>query len=155
AGDPDVVAIVRTLDRHGYLPPFGSTKAGADRFVCVSGLRLVHSWELLDASVGLIRDAWPRDELATQAPVLLGLAATLRLNQHLAAGELTRRLARHSANEVLRLARAQHANSRERRLWAHVAAVVVELYNHGRTAAHRLPAPLVPYDAVRLWRTRR
>jgi len=69
--------------------------------------------------------------------------------------ELVRRLARHSATEVLRLARGQHANSRERRLWVHVAAVVVDRYNHGRTAAYRLPAPQIPYDAARQWKTAR
>src|SRR5437588_10102307 len=50
ANEPEVVAIVRTLERHGYLPPYGTSKAGARRFVCVSALRLAHSWGLLDAS---------------------------------------------------------------------------------------------------------
>ena len=155
AGHPQVVAIVDVLRQHGYQPPFGSSSASARRFICVSALREVQGWGLLAPTVALIRDAWPEDELATQAPILLGLAATMRLNPLLALGELSRRLARHSANQVLRLARAEHANSRERRLWAHVAAVVVDLHNHGRTAAHRLPAPLVPYDASRQWKERR
>jgi hypothetical protein len=152
ANDPRVVAIMRTLDRNGYQSPIAAGKASARRFICVGALRDVHAWGLLAPTVALIRDVWPADEMATQAPVLLGLAATLRLYPHLVPRDLTLRLARHSADEVLRLARAQHANSRERRLWAHVAAVVVDLYNHGRTAAHRLSDPQIPYDAVRQWK---
>jgi Family of unknown function (DUF6551) len=152
AKDRQVVAIVNILHRHGYQPPFGSSKASASRFVCVSALREVHGWGLLEAVVALIRDAWPADELATQAPVLVGLAALLRLYPQVTPPELARRLARHSADEVLRLARAQHASSRERRLWVHVIAVVADLYNHGRRAAHRVAASQVPYDAARQWK---
>jgi hypothetical protein len=155
ARDPQVVAIMDVLDRHGYQPPFGVSRASARRFVCVSALREVHGWGLLQPAIALIRDAWATDDLATQAPVLLGLAAVLRLNPQVVPRELATRLARHSADEVLRLARAEHANSRERRLWVHVAAVVVDLYNHGRTAAHRLPAPQIPYDAARQWKDTR
>jgi len=152
ANDRQVVAIVDILDRHGYQRPFGVSKASANRFVCVSALREVHGWGLLEAAVALIREAWPADELATQAPVLVGLAATLRLYPQVTPRELARKLARHSADEVLRLARAQHASSRERRLWVHVTAVVADLYNHGRRAAHRLAVPQIPYDAARQWK---
>jgi hypothetical protein len=152
ANEPDVVAIVRILQRHGYQPPFGTSKASARRFVCVGALREVHGWGLLERTLALIAEAWPDDDLATQAPILTGLGATLRLNPGVPIRDLARRLNRHTANEVLRLARGGHANSRERRLWVHVAGVVVELYNRGRTAAHRLPAPDVPYDATRQWK---
>ncbi len=152
AHDHQAMAIMNILDRHGYFTPFGSSKASARRFVCVGALREVHSWGELEPVVHLIREAWPADELATQAPILTGLAAVLRVYPAVAQTELVRRLARHSATEVLRLARAEHANSRERRLWVHVAAVVVDMYNHGRTAAHRLGAPHIPYDAARQWK---
>jgi hypothetical protein len=155
ARDPQAVAIMNILDRHGYYTPFGSNKASARRFVCVGALREVHGWGQLEPAVGMIRAAWPADELATQAPIVTGLAAVLRVYPGVNQAELVRRLARHSATEVLRLARGQHANSRERRLWVHVAAVVVDRYNHGRTAAHRLPAPQIPYDAARQWKTAR
>lgn len=148
----DVVAIMAILQRHGYLPPWGSSRASADRFVCVSTLREVQSWGLLDATVSVIRAGWPDDELATQTPIVSGLAACVRLYPTLSPRELAKRLARHSAAEVLRLARASHANSRERRLWVHVAQVVVDLYNRGRQAAYRLPAPDIPYDATRQWK---
>ena len=155
ARDPDVVAIVSTLRRHGYRPPFGNQKGSADCFVCVSTLREVQGWGLLDATVGLIHAAWPHDDLATQAPILAGLAACLRLYSPVSSAELRKRLARHSAGEVLRRARAAHANSRERRMWMHVARIVVDLYNHRRSATHRLEAPVIPYDAARQWKSRR
>jgi hypothetical protein len=150
--DRQVVGIMDVLDRHGYQPPFGGARASARRFVCVSALREVHAWGLLEPAVALIRDAWPADELGTQAPILTGLAAVLRLYPQVAPRELGRRLSRHSADEVLRLARAAHANSRERRMWAHVAEVVVDLHNHGRTAANRLAFPQIPYDAAKQWK---
>jgi hypothetical protein len=155
ARDPDVVAIVSVLRRHGYQPPFGSHKGSADCFVCVSTLREVQSWGLLGPTVGLIRDAWPNDDLATQAPILAGLAACLRLYPQLPPPALRKRLSRHSADEVLRLARATHANSRERRLWVHVAGVVMDLYNHGRAAANRVELLAIPYDATRQWKVRK
>jgi hypothetical protein len=155
AKDPQVVAIVDILRRHGYQPPFGASRASASRFVCVGTLREVHAWGQLEPTATLLREAWPADELATQAPILMGLAAVLRLYPQLGACDLVKRLARHSADEVLRLARAEHANSRERRLWVHVAAVVVDLFNHGRTAAHRLDDPQIPYDAARQWKAGR
>lgn len=153
AGDPDVQAIVAVLRRHSYRLPFLSHNGSADCFVCVSTLREVHSWGLLEPAVALIHDAWSEDDLATQAPILAGLAACLRLNESLDRAELRRRLSRHSADEVLRRARVGLANDRERRLWAHVASVVVELYNRGRTARHRLDLPVIPYDAARRWKT--
>jgi hypothetical protein len=154
ANHPHVTAIMDVLDRYGYRPPYGNSRASADRFVCVSALREVHSWGVLEPAVAVIRQAWRADELATQAPILLGLAAVLRLYPRLPADELARRLERHSAAEILRLARASCANSRERRLWVHVAAVVVDLHNHGRRAAHRLPAASIPIDAARRWKQR-
>ena len=150
--DPDVLAIVSVLRRHGYQPPFGSRKGSADCFVCVSTLREVQGWGLLELAVALIRDVWPEDDLATQAPILAGLAACLRLYPQVPPAALRKRLARHSAAEVLRRARAAHANSRERRMWVHVAAVVVDLYNHGRTAATRLDPQPITYDAARQWK---
>ena len=150
--DPQVRAIVDILDRHGYRRPFTSSRASADRFVCVSALRQAHAWGVLEPAVALIRATWPEDHLATQAPILLGQAATLRLYPQLAPADLARRLGRHSATEVLRLASARHAGSLDRRPWAHVAAAVVDLYNHGRTAVHRLPEPRIPYDAHRQWK---
>jgi hypothetical protein len=155
ARDRDVVAIVEVLERHGYQRPFSSRRGTADRFVCAGTLREVQSWGLLEPAVGLIRHAWPEDELATQAPILAGLAAVLRLYPHLPAADLRKRLSRHSAAEVLRLARAAHANSRERRMWVHVAAAVVDLYNHGRPAPHRLVQPVISYDAARQWKERK
>jgi hypothetical protein len=152
--DTAVVAIVGILDRYGYQRPFGASRASASRFVCVTALREVQAWGLLEPAVALIRDAWPVDELGTQAPVLAGLAAFLRLYPSVAPHELTARLARHSAAEVLRLAHASHASSRERRLWVHVAQVVVDLYNHGRTANHRLPVAQISYDAAKRWKDR-
>jgi hypothetical protein len=148
-----VLAIVAVLRRHGYRLPFLSHNGSSDCFVCVSTLREVHGWGLLEPAVALIRDAWPEDELATQAPILAGLAACLRLNVGLDCAELRRRLARHSADEVLRRARVGLANDRERRLWAHVANVVVDLYNRGRTARHRLDPPVIPFDAARRWKS--
>jgi len=61
----------------------------------------------------------------------------------------------HVAAAVERVsARARQANSRDRRLWAHVAATLVELYNRGRREVHRLPWSEVPFDAVRQWKER-
>lgn len=152
ARDPDVLDIVSVLRRHGYRPPFGGHKGSADCFVCVSTLREVHAWGLLEPTVRLMHDTWPNEELATQAPILAGLAACIRLYPHASQADLRRKLSRHSAEEVLRLARAAMANSRERRMWVHVAGVVVEFYNHGRKALHRLDTPVIPYDAARRWK---
>jgi hypothetical protein len=153
ARDPDVLAIVAVLQRHGCRPPFANHKGAADCFVCVSTLREVHAWGLLAPAVGLIREAWPEDEQATQAPILAGVAACLRLYPEVDRGELRRRLARRSADEILRRARLGLVSDHDRRVWAHVAGVVVDLYNHGRTARHRLEPPVVPYDAARRWKT--
>ena len=152
AGDPDVVAIAAVLRRHGYRLPLAGEKGAADCFVCVSTLREVHGWGLLEAAVSLIHQVWPEDAMATQAPILEGLAACLRLYPNADRAELLRRLARHSADEVLRLARIRLANDLDRRLWAHATHVLVELHNRGRTAGHRLDPPLIPYDAARRWK---
>ena len=155
ARDPDVLVIVSILERYGYQVPFGKNQRGsADCFVCVSTLREVYTWGVLEPTVRLIRDTWPTDILATQAGIVAGLAACLRLYPEIQRPQLHRKLSRHSADEVLRLARVALANNRERRLWVHVAAVVVDLYNRSRTAPHRLDGPVIPYDAARRWKER-
>jgi hypothetical protein len=154
AREAAAVAIVATLAKHGYLTPFGVHKASARRFVCVSTLREVHAWGLLDPTLAILNEAWPRDEEATQAAVVAGLAAFQKLYPGVARRELVARLLKHSANEVLRLARARQVNTRERRQWVHVAAIVVEQYNHGRRKVHQLEWSGVPLDAARQWKER-
>jgi Family of unknown function (DUF6551) len=154
AREPGAVAIVAILARHGYQPPYGGHRSSANRFVCVATLRDVHGWGLLEPTVAVLREAWPADDMATQAPILAGLAGFLRLHPEVGRRELVARLVKHSATEVLRLARARQANSRDRRLWAHVAATLVELYNRGRREVHRLPWAEVPFDTVRQWKER-
>ena len=153
AGHPDVVAIASVLLKHGYRLPLANEKGAADCFVCVSTLREVHDWGLLDPAVGLIHESWPQDAMATQAPILEGLAACLHLYPAVDRSELRRRLARHFPDEILRRARVRLANDLDRRLWAHAAHVMVDLYNRGRTARHRLDPPVIPYDAARRWKT--
>ena len=150
--DPDVVAIAAILLRHGYRVPLAKEKGAADCFVCVSTLREVHSWGLLEPAVGIIHEAWPEDAMATQAAILEGVAACLRLYPSVDRVELRRRLARHFADEILRRARVRLANDLDRRLWAHATHVMVDLYNRGRTVRHRLDQPVIPYDAARRWK---
>jgi hypothetical protein len=150
---PDVLAIAAVLLRYGYRLPLGSEKGAADCFVCVSTLREVHAWGLLEPTVGLIHDAWPEDAMATQASIVGGLAACLRLYPTVDRADLRRRLVRHSPDEILRRARVRLANDLDRRLWAHAAHVMVDLYNRGRMARYRLDPPVIPYDAARRWKT--
>ena len=154
AGEPAAVAILAALARYRYEPPFGPHRASARRFVCVSTLREVHAWGVLDETLAVLNEAWPGDDLATQAAVLAGVAGFLKLYSEVSGRELAPRLLRHSADELLRFVRARLVGTHERRQWVHAAAVVCEWHNHGRRRVHQLAWHEVPADAAKQWKER-
>ncbi len=155
AEQPDAVGIVKTLERYGYRIALDSRRPSPDRIACAGTLREVYAWGVLGQTLGVIRASWPGDLMAVQAPVLQGIAAFLKLYPDIAPGDLTRRCAAHTAAEVVKQAQLRQVGTRDRRLWVHVAAVLVELYNRGRREGNRLQWTAVPITAARMWKERR
>jgi hypothetical protein len=153
AGKPEAVAIVALLRRHDYAIAFESRRPNADRVICVTALAEIHAWGVLDQTLEAVRGAWSEDGQATQAPLLQGVAAVLRLYPELDPRQLAASCARHTATEVLSRARMRRGAVRDGRPWAHVAAVLVEIHNHGRRA-NRLRPTDIPIGAARDWKER-
>jgi uncharacterized protein DUF6551 len=155
AGKPEAVAVAALLRRHGYGIAQESRRPNADQVVCVTALAEIHAWGVLDQTLTLVRAAWPDDAQATQAAVLQGVAAVLRLYPGLDLSQLAASWGRHTAVEVLSRARMRRAAVSDGRAWAHVAAVLVEMHNHGRRAERRLSWYEIPSAAARDWKERR
>jgi hypothetical protein len=156
AGQAQAVAIVTSLRRHGYQVGFERRRASADHVVCIEALREIHAWGVLDETLSIVQGAWPADPQATQAPVLQGVAAFLRLYADVGAREAARRFVRLGSTELLGRARLRQTAIRgDRRSWVHVAAVLVEVHNHGRRAEQRLQWHDVPLHASKTWKSER
>ncbi len=154
AGKPEAVAVAALLKRHGYSIAFEARRPTADRVVCVTALAEIHAWGVLDRTLAVVRGAWPNDGQATQAPLLQGVAAVLRLYPELDPRHLANGCSRHTVTEVLSRARMRRAAVRDGRPWVHVAAVLVEVHNLGRRV-NRLRRVDIPSGAARDWKERR
>jgi hypothetical protein len=152
AGDPAARAIAATLSRHGYGVAGHSGRRTADQVGCVGALREINSWGDLDETMATVRAAWSGDIDATLADLLQGVAAVLHLHSEVNRRDLVRDWSRVTVAEVLSGARLRSAGTSDRRRWTHVAAVLVETYNRGRRAGHRLPLAEIPLLAARDWK---
>jgi hypothetical protein len=152
AGDPAARAIAAILARHGYGVAGHSGRRTADQVGCVGALREINSWGDLDETMATVRAAWSGDIDATLADLLQGVAAVLHLHSEVNRRDLVRDWSRVTVAEVLSGARLRSAGTSDRRRWTHVAAVLVETYNRGRRAGHRLPLAEIPLLAARDWK---
>src|SRR5262249_57387186 len=110
-----------------------------DQVVCLTALADIHAWGVLDRTLIVVRSAWPADGQATQAPVLQGVAAVLRLYPELDPRQLVGSCARYTLTEVLSRVRMRRGAGSDGGGRGPAGAGVGEGGNHAPRGARRRP----------------
>jgi hypothetical protein len=153
AGEPNAVAVNKIAEENGFKMTGDPHTDPVLR--AASAVEAVHAWGVLPDALSTIQAVWGnRNQAAVAGNLILGLGALFRAyskEDGIDRSRLVSRLRGLDPTELVNSAHMQARYAPDHRVWAMVARHLVAEYNKG--AGKRLPEPVIPKIARRLWLT--
>ncbi|MGH2929721.1 MAG: DUF6551 family protein, partial [Solirubrobacteraceae bacterium] len=148
AGDPDCTAMFEAVRRFGFELVTNRLHPGRQQLTCPDAVLKAQRLGTLEKALRTIKEAWATDSRANRGEVLLGLAAFYRVWPEASVENTVRKLADHSAREVVERGHRMREFSGDARHWANFARTVCAIYNvrrpQGRLDDRRIGARALP-----------